>query len=109
MTEKKNIRLIALDLDGTLFNGQGKISEEDQRAIRDVIHAGVTVAIATGRPYVGLPFFDMENLGINYAITTNGAAVYRKEKDKRICLKEICMDWELVAEILQKLRKKKIH
>lgn len=109
MTEKKRIRLIALDLDGTLFTGQGKISAEDQRAIREAIAAGITVVIATGRPYIGLPFSDMDRLGIQYAITTNGAAIYRKEQEKRICLKETCMEWPLVAEILQKLSEKRIH
>ena len=44
------VRLIALDLDGTLFNERGEISREDAAAIREASDQGVTVIISTGRP-----------------------------------------------------------
>lgn len=45
------IKLLALDLDGTLLNSKGKISEENLKAIRLAEEAGVLVTIATGRRF----------------------------------------------------------
>lgn len=105
--EKKKIRLAALDLDGTLLNHQGEISQEDQAAIREAVNEGADVVISTGRPYVGVPVELLAPLGVRYAITTNGAAVYRlPEKD---CLYSNCLDRELICEILRELGQYRIH
>ena len=45
------IKLLALDLDGTLLNPGGKISAENKAAIRKAEDAGVLVTIATGRRF----------------------------------------------------------
>lgn len=45
------IKLLALDLDGTLLNSNGKISEENIIAIRQAEEQGVLVTIATGRRF----------------------------------------------------------
>ena len=45
------IRLIALDIDGTLLGSNGKIPEANRNAIARAIDAGAEVAIATGRRY----------------------------------------------------------
>ncbi len=44
-----DIKLIALDIDGTLTNHAGIISERNKRAIHRAIKAGVHVVISTGR------------------------------------------------------------
>lgn len=105
--EKKRIRLIALDLDGTLVGSDGMISEENQNAIRDAVQAGNDVVISTGRPYAGVPTDRLEPLGVRYAITANGAGVYRiPEKE---CLFSACYDWKLASELLQKLMEYRVH
>ncbi|HEX8266929.1 MAG TPA: Cof-type HAD-IIB family hydrolase [Pyrinomonadaceae bacterium] len=45
------IKLLALDLDGTLLNSRGKISEQNLQAIRAAEERGVLVTIATGRRF----------------------------------------------------------
>lgn len=45
------IRLIALDLDGTVLDSHGQIPDANHTAIARAIDAGVEVAIATGRRY----------------------------------------------------------
>ena len=45
------IKLLALDLDGTLLNSSGKISTENKIAVRQAEEAGVLVTIATGRRF----------------------------------------------------------
>jgi Cof subfamily protein (haloacid dehalogenase superfamily) len=45
------IKLLALDLDGTLLNSRGKISPENLNAIQKAEESGVLVTIATGRRF----------------------------------------------------------
>lgn len=45
------IKLLALDLDGTLLNSRGKIPEANTNAIRKAEEKGVLVTIATGRRF----------------------------------------------------------
>jgi len=46
-----SIRLLALDLDGTLLNSRGRISEGNRHALDAAREAGVRVAIVTGRRF----------------------------------------------------------
>lgn len=101
------IKLIALDLDGTLFNHDGKITEETKKEIKRATDLGIHVVISTGRPYNGVPFAQIEGLGIHYAITTNGSAIYSIPEHK--CIYEDCMDFEMVEPILKVLLEKRIH
>jgi Cof subfamily protein (haloacid dehalogenase superfamily) len=45
------IRLLALDIDGTLLDSHGALPEANRRAIAAAIESGVEVALATGRRY----------------------------------------------------------
>ncbi len=67
------IKLLALDLDGTVLDSYGKVSEANRSAIRAAENAGVLVTIATGRR-----FRDARPVGIDLEfnaplITHNGA------------------------------------
>ncbi len=46
-----SIRLLALDLDGTLLNSQGKVSERNAQALAAARALGVHVAVVTGRRF----------------------------------------------------------
>ena len=53
------IRLVALDLDGTLIENDGPIRERTRRAVAAVVALGVPVVIATGRMATSVrPFVD---------------------------------------------------
>jgi HAD superfamily hydrolase (TIGR01484 family) len=45
------IRLIALDIDGTLLDSRWQISDRNLRAIADATERGIEVALVTGRRY----------------------------------------------------------
>jgi Cof subfamily protein (haloacid dehalogenase superfamily) len=45
------IRLIALDLDGTLLNSRGELTERNRAAVRAARERGVRVALVTGRRF----------------------------------------------------------
>lgn len=101
------IHIIALDLDGTLFNRDRQITPYTKEQIKKAVDCGIAVVISTGRPYVGLPLEEAAELGIRYAITTNGAAVY--EIPTRTCLYEKCMSEDFSWKILGEVLKKHVH
>lgn len=81
---KRDIRLIALDLDGTTFNSEKIITERTRAAIAAAIEKGVIVMPATGRPKNGLPESFTSIPGVRYALTSNGGAVVDLKEDKMI-------------------------
>ena len=103
----KDIKLVALDLDGTLFDNSSRISKRNLTAIRSITDKGIHVVISTGRPFEGIPFDQIKGTGINYAITANGSGIYEISTGK--CLYENAMDEELVTPILKFLLTRDIH
>lgn len=98
---KNEIKLIGLDLDGTVFNDEKHITETTKNAIRDAIKKGVIVLPATGRPISGVPqeFLDIE--GVHYALTSNGAVVYDVRENKKIV--ENLIDIDLATRLLDSI------
>jgi len=94
-----DIKCIALDLDRTTLNAQGVLSEGNRRALEYAISRGVHIIIASGRPFGALPKDVLAVEGIEYAITSNGAAVYHIPTGKR--LHGFTMEPESVRQILQ--------
>jgi Cof subfamily protein (haloacid dehalogenase superfamily) len=70
------IKLLALDLDGTLLNSRGKISVENKRAIRQAEEKGVLVTIATGRRFRDARPVALE-IGFNAPIVTHNGALLK--------------------------------
>lgn len=69
------IKLLALDLDGTLLNSHGKIPEENIKAIRNAEEHGVLVTIASGRRFRDARPVALE-IGLNApVICHNGALI----------------------------------
>lgn len=103
----KDIKLVALDLDGTLFDNSSRISKRNLTAIRSITDKGIHVVISTGRPFEGIPFDQIKGTGINYAITANGSGIYEISTGK--CLYENAMDEALITPILNFLLTRDIH
>jgi Cof subfamily protein (haloacid dehalogenase superfamily) len=69
------IRLIALDLDGTLLDSRGRVPPANLDAIRDAIGAGVHVVVVTGRTYHFASLVTRQLPEEVVLILNNGAAV----------------------------------
>ena len=71
------LRLVATDLDGTLLNTAGEVSERSRAALTGVQAAGGVVVLITGRPSrMVLPMAG--ELGLSgHVICSNGAALHR--------------------------------
>ena len=69
-------KLVAIDLDGTLLNSYGEVSENTKKALQEAKKRGVEVVLSSGRPISSTESMALE-LGVdNYLISGNGAAVY---------------------------------
>ncbi len=93
------IRMIGLDLDGTLFDSQKRLTEYTKQVLEKAIAKGIMVVPATGRPRIGLPKSLLEISGIRYAIVANGSAIYDLKEDRSIY--QNCMDREDAAELMR--------
>lgn len=71
------IKLVALDMDGTTLNNDGYISDVNREMINLAMAKGIHIAIASGRAYSSLPGDVLSIPGIEYAIASNGANIYR--------------------------------
>ena len=71
-------KLVATDMDGTLFNSQGEISEENIKAITDIQKKGVKFVLASGRPsfamFEGAEKLEMKKWG-GYILAANGGEI----------------------------------
>ena len=94
-----DIKLVALDLDRTTLNSESHLSEVNRQALIDAISNGVHVCIASGRAFDTLPEDVISVPGIEYAITSNGAAIYRIAGKE--CLKSYVLTPESVKTILK--------
>lgn len=68
-------RLAAFDVDGTLINRHGVLTERTASALRALSEAGVVTALATGRPWPQAQSVLRRAPGVSYAVCLNGAVV----------------------------------
>ncbi|WP_410016681.1 sugar-phosphatase [Sodalis sp. C49] len=87
------IKLIAIDMDGTLLNPQHEITPAVRQAIDAARKKGVYVALATGRPFIGVQRYllELNLLGEGqYCITNNGALVQKTVNGE--CISQTTLD-----------------
>ena len=79
-----DVKCIATDLDGTLLQNRGLISDRTRAALEAVIAKGIAYVPLSGRPYTALPssIFDID--GIQYCSTSNGASIQEFKTGKRL-------------------------
>ena len=86
------IRLIALDLDGTLLTSEKTISPGDRAAVEEAIARGVVVVLVTGRPAQGVPQEVLDLPGVRYVVSSNGATI------RDVITGEFLLETHLAAE-----------
>lgn len=93
------VKLIAFDLDGTLFDDRKQLPQENIAALRAAGDAGIHLVPATGRILQGLPD-QLLQLGLfRYFIFANGASVY--DLDTETQLFSACIPPELAVRICE--------
>ena len=75
-----DIKLIAIDLDGTLLNSNRIVSEENFQAIQEAKDAGIQAVLCTGRPLRSMNYL-LDEVGLkgdnDLAITYNGGLIQK--------------------------------
>lgn len=94
-----DIKLIALDLDGTLLNSKKQLSKENRKALTECIQNGILVVPCTGRTADGIPSEIKDIDGIRYAIATNGAVIH--DLKENAVLDTRMLTWEKAMELLK--------
>jgi Cof subfamily protein (haloacid dehalogenase superfamily) len=85
----KDVKIIALDLDGTLLDSAKRLSSKNRAALEEAASAGVHIVPTTGRFFGMMPQAVRDLPFVRYAITINGAQVYDRETDTAIVREEI--------------------
>lgn len=95
------IKLIAIDMDGTLLNSKKELSEETKQYFKNFHNKGTDtlLVLCTGRPESGIRPY-LKDLGYleenHYIISQNGANIYESQTGKRL------MDAFIDSEEIQK-------
>ena len=100
--EKKEFKLIALDMDGTLLNNQQEISKENREAIAKAQEQGVHVVLSTGRSLLTCREYAQSLQLSSYLITVNGSEIWDESgqlvERKLIDASSIEKMWNLTQE-----------
>ena len=97
----KNVKIISLDLDGTLLDSQKRLSEENRLALEEAAERGVLIVPTTGRFFGMMPQAVRDLPFVRYAITINGAQVFDRKTNAAIVREEIPL--EMALEIMRLL------
>ena len=92
-------KLVAIDLDGTMLNSYGVVTENTKNIIKKTIEKGTDVIIASGRPIDSIKTIANEIGSRNYFIAGNGSLIYDIQKDEIIY--EKYLKKEKVLEIIK--------
>lgn len=84
-----SVKLILLDLDGTLLTSDKKISPANYAALERCSSAGIHIVPSTGRFYSGMPEVVRDLPFVRYVVAVNGAQVYDVREDQILCREEI--------------------
>lgn len=77
-------KVVISDLDGTLLNGEHKISEYTKNVIKKIIGQGVKFIIATGRHHTDALCFKNQLGADSYLVSANGSKVHDNENHEII-------------------------
>src|SRR5579883_2633283 len=87
LKQGNRIRLIALDIDGTLLDSASEVPDVNRKAIESAVEAGIEIALVTGRRFdFALPIAEQIPCPLTM-IVNNGAIV--KSKDGKTHLKHL--------------------
>lgn len=83
-TKPKNLRLAALDLDGTLLGPDLKISADNHRAIERLAATGVEIVLASGRHYHAILPYARELPMVNWIVSSQGAEIASVDRSQML-------------------------
>lgn len=98
-----DIRLIVIDLDGTLLDSRKQIHPLSARAIQQVRNLGIPVVLATGRTFRSAAFY-AKRLALDTPIIAHAGA-FISTLDESKPWREVCIEPVIAADLLATLEK----
>ena len=80
----KDIKLIGVDLDGTLLTDDKKLCEGAEETLNKARAKGIHIVPITGRPYQGVPECVKKLNAVEFFICSNGASIIDAENENAI-------------------------
>lgn len=99
----RTIRMIGVDLDGTLLNSEKQLTAYTREVLKKAIEQEVAVVVATGRPFSGVPDELKHFPGMRYALTANGARILDMQKQKVVY--ENLLSGEIAEKVIDILKR----
>jgi len=106
LVEKASLKMLVLDLDGTILNDHKEIIPENLKAIQELKkkNPNIIICIVTGRPFLPSIFY-ARKIGADVLATNDGGAIYLKDDDKNYKLeKAFYMTEKKCSAIFNKIR-----
>ncbi|MDE5996089.1 MAG: Cof-type HAD-IIB family hydrolase, partial [Eubacterium sp.] len=75
-----DVKIIAVDMDGTLLDDYSKVGEENLKAIRRLNEKGILIVPVTGRTYNEIPAEMRNEECVKYFVFSNGSGIYERGK-----------------------------
>ncbi len=77
----KDVKIVFIDLDGTIKNSEGKISDKAFKSIEKLKKLGIYIVFTTGRSIPYTKYVAKTYNSSSYIITSNGAEIYNYSND----------------------------
>ena len=100
-------KLVAIDLDGTLLDSYGQISEKSKNIIQKAINKGTKIVLASGRGKMSVRNFALDIGSDEYMICGNGALVYDLKNEEIIY--EKFLSQKKVLQLIKTCEKNSIY
>lgn len=84
MEKLNNIKIIFIDIDGTLTNSNNKITESTKKSIKKIIDENIKVIITTGRNYFYASNKSKNANASNIVISSDGSVIYDYKENKTL-------------------------
>ena len=95
------IKMVGLDLDGTLLNEEKKMTAYTRMVLEKSLAQGIEVLVSTGRAITAIPEDVLSIPGMKYAVTSNGARVLNIVTNEVLCESTLPMETaEKILDIL---------
>ena len=102
------IKLVVIDLDGTLLDDTKKVSLENRESIAHALRQGMNVSISTGRSYISGHEY-VESLGLAVPVSyQNGAMVLKESNGIREIFNAVTLRKSVAVELVKLARLEKI-
>lgn len=100
--KKQEIKLIAMDMDGTLLNSRKEVTEKTVKVLKGAMDKDIYIVPATGRSVNGLPKELTDLKKLRYCILSNGAGIYDLYQQESIYKNQF--DTDQILRLLEDVR-----